>query len=52
MELSKDLPTEHIGAMTSIYTHDYCNKDIYNLKGSELNECTAVDQNMSGFESW
>ena len=49
---SKDLSTEHIGAMTSMYTLDCCNKDIYNLTGSELNEYTAVDQNVSGVESW
>ena len=49
---SKDLSTEHVGAMTSMYTFDCCNKDIYNLIGSELNENTAVDQNMSGVESW
>ena len=52
MGSSKDLSTEQIGVMTSMYTSGYCNKDIHNLTGSELNECTAVDQNMSGVESW
>ena len=52
MGSSKDLSTEQIGVITSMNTPGYCNKDIHNLTGSELNECTAVDQNMSGVESW
>ena len=46
---SKDLSTEQIGVM---YTPGYCNKDIHNLTGCELNECAAVDQDLSGVESW
>ena len=47
MGSSKDLSTEQIGVKTSMHTSGYCNKDIHNLTGSELNECTALDQNMS-----
>ena len=49
---SKDLSTEQIGVMTSMYTPGYCNKDIHNLTGCELNECAAVDQDLSEVESW
>ena len=49
---SKDLSTEQIGVMTIMYTPGYYNKDIHNLTGCELNECAAVDQDLSGVESW
>ena len=49
---SKDLSTEQIGVKISMHTSGYCNKDIHNLTVCELNECAAVDQDLSGVNRW